>query len=130
MPETSISIHYNGLINGLESAGLLGNGLGTAGVIAAVVSDTDVEVGESYIGVLSSQLGYIGLLNFLVIIYILIWRLIFKYKITNNVLYYNMAAVILGMLLQTFFSESSISIVSTGLYFIFAGICLQKNIRF
>ena len=43
---------------------MFGQGLGSAGVNAAV-SGSEVEVGESYIGTIIYQVGYIGLLIFL-----------------------------------------------------------------
>lgn len=128
LPSSSIGIHYNGFVNGIESAGFLGTGLGMAGVLTSKLAEMEgVEVRESYIGVLVNQMGFLGLIVFVMFFCIIIWKLLKKYKQTNSILYYNMSSIIIAVLYQACFSESSIGIISTGLYFILAGIFLQRT---
>lgn len=126
MPDSSLAIHFNGFINGFKNIGVLGRGLGNAGVILSkLTSISDSVTGESYIGVLSGQLGYLGLTAFILLFGFVIWGLLVKYKKTSDKVYYMIAGLLLCVLFQSLFSESSIAILNTGLYFIFAGIYLQ-----
>lgn len=128
MSTSSILIHINGLINGIRSSGFLGNGLGKSGVLVQVLTQADSRLtGESYIGVLVSQMGYIGLILFISFFVAIVFRLIKEYKRNEEMLIYNIATIILTILVESFFSESSIGIVGSGMYFILAGICLTRH---
>lgn len=126
---SSIMIHINGLINGIGAGGLFGKGLGKSGVLVQVLTQAESRLtGESYVGVLASQMGYIGLIVFFGFFILAIFRLIKRYKRNNNILIYNSAAIVLGVLVEAFFSESSIGIVGTGMYFILAGISISSHV--
>lgn len=126
LPNSSIVIHINGFINGIIGVGLIGNGIGTAGVITGVVSGNEISAAsESFLGVLSYQLGYIGLL-----IYILFFAfIIIKYlylKSNNYLKIFNIALTLTcSIFFESFLSESSVGIVATGLYFIISGCILN-----
>ena len=128
LASSSVLIHINGLISGLNAGGVLGKGLGKSGVLVQVLTQAESRLtGESYIGVLASQMGYVGLLVFLGFFAVVILRLIKRYKNTNDIFIYDSAIIVLGVLTEAFFSESSIGIVGTGMYFIFAGVSMMKG---
>ena len=128
---SSIMIHLNSLQKGLNNSGILGNGLGVAGAVTSVVSsNTDESItGDSYIGVLGAQMGIVG-----IILYLLIWiyvgiKLLYLYKVNNDKLYLLASFLLITLLIESFFAESAIGIVGTGMYFITAGIMYKRKNR-
>ena len=123
---TSSANHFNGLVTALQNGGWFGRGLGSAGINAAV-SGAEVDMGESYIGTIIYQLGYIGLLLFgfmyaeILKKSITIWRTSKENSAKHSI--YILIAIFLCMM----FSESSCSVSGTGIYFILIGMTLRKQ---
>lgn len=120
--KTSITNHIDGLISGFENASILGNGFGIAGVMAKTLGGTDITTSESYIGTLAQQIGYIGIIFFIIINIRLFMGLYRKYKISKDNFTLLCIVLSLGLLVEMFFSESSVSIMGTSIYFILIGI--------
>lgn len=122
-PTSSAVIHFNGLIKGFSNGSLFGEGIGKAGVITNKLAQLENSLtGESYVGVVVSQLGYLGFALFLLFVgsnFIKLFK-IFSREKENLAL--GAAILLVCVLAESFFSESSISITGTGLYFIIAGI--------
>ena len=123
---TSSANHFNGLVTALKNGGWFGQGLGSAGVNAAV-SGSEVEVGESYIGTIIYQVGYIGFLLFLLMYLEILRKAITKWKITENNQIKHALFSLIAIFLCMLFSESSCSASGTGIYFILIGMALQKD---
>lgn len=129
MPTSSTAVHLRGFIKGLASAQVIGISLGKAGSITGVLTQTKMTTAESFIGTLAAQIGYLGL-----IIFTIYWSYVFISllkigKTENNTLSYNSAILLISVLAESMFSESSITIVGSGLYFVFAGICMSRKSR-
>lgn len=126
LSNSSILIHMNGFVKGITNGGIIGRGLGKAGVMVYILVNSDESIAsESYIGVMASQIGLIG-----VMIFITFWMIVFFKLIRFGKQYtlcYVSEILLISVLLESFFSESSIGIVGTGLYFIFAGISLKQG---
>jgi hypothetical protein len=128
LPTSSTAIHFKGFIGGITEASLFGNGLGTAGSITGVLTDSSkMLTAESYIGTLNAQMGYVGLIIFIVYWGYIFIRLVRKGKLSNDKLSYNSAILLISVITESLFSESSITIVGTGLYFIFTGLCMNSK---
>lgn len=111
--------HINGLINGIKEATLFGNGLGTAGFFSSF--ENEVTVGESYIGVMLVQLGWLGGLAFAAMLFIVLYG-IYKGEKINGKRHNNFIVIIdLCLMVEMLLSESSVSILGTSLYFIVIG---------
>ena len=123
---TSSANHFNGLVTALQNGGMFGQGIGSAGVNAAV-SGSEVEVGESYIGTIIYQVGYIGLLIFLLMYFEILRKAITRWKITKNNQIKHALFALIAIFLCMIFSESSCSVSGTGIYFILIGMALQKD---
>lgn len=122
---SSISNHLLGLQKGLASSGLLGNGLGTAGSSVMMLTKANGNVAESYIGAMLSQLGLIGSVSFFFFIFFQI-KEISKASYQKNTLSVLAICSLVGVFICMIFSESSVSIMGTGIYFIIIGIAQQK----
>lgn len=127
LPSSSTATHFNGFIKGLTSSSFWGNGMGTAGTITGILTDKSKMVtAESFIGTLTVQIGYIGLFTFLCFWIYVFFKILKVGKKLKNSLCYNSAILLLAVIAESLFSESSISIVGTGMYFVFAGISMKK----
>lgn len=127
LPTSSIGTHLNGLLKGFSNGSLLGKGLGNAGVITGILSDSeDLLAGESYIGVLISQMGYVGFILFFAAFVKMIVEC-YRNSFFDNYLSYKVGSLMFGLLFECLFSESSIGIVATGLYFIYAGLVMREG---
>lgn len=126
LPLSSIIIHMKAFITTFSNLIIMGAGLGTAGVLTNKLTGGMAQFGgESFFAVLYYQLGILGLVVFVSMV-IYIETLLFRmYKNTKNEIYFSMAAVLLGIIIEGLFSESSISIVGTGLYFILPGMFIN-----
>lgn len=123
MPTSSIIIHMNAFLSSFTKISFGGYGLGTAGVITNKLSGGEAEFGgESFIAVVMYQLGLPGLILFILFFLFVILFLLKKYKKTNNTLFFISAVMLISLLMESMFSESAVSIVGTGMYFVISGI--------
>ena len=125
--DNSVAVHFNGFINGIMSSGLFGNGLGTAGASASMLAAADVEVAESFIGAMAVQIGAIGTIAFIGLMYQIIKKINENYQRSHNEFFLLCKALFYGLLVSIFFSESSVTIMGTGIYFILLGIATRKS---
>lgn len=127
LPSSSTATHLGGFIKGLTNSSFFGNGLGTAGTITGILTDkSKMLTAESFIGTLTVQTGYLGLFIFLCFWIYVFFKILKSGKILKNSFCYNSAILLLAVITESLFSESSISIVGTGMYFVFAGLSMKK----
>ena len=79
---TTIDALSKALKHEYEVVSLSFEGIGKAGVIVSAKANIESLTGESYIGVLSSQLGYVGLVIYLFFIIFVVFDLFKKYQIS------------------------------------------------
>lgn len=120
--------HILGLVNGFSLTNILGNGLGTAGVSAAMIAGADVSTAESYVGTLSAQMGIIATLSFFVFCIIVIYRLAKIWKMYRSRFTLLAISLMCGLIVCMLFSESSVSISGTGIYFMLIGMALNQGV--
>lgn len=125
--DNSVAVHFNGFINGIMSSGLFGKGLGTAGASASMLAAADVDVAESFIGSMAVQIGAIGTIAFVGLMYQIIKKINENYQRTHDDFFLLCKALFYGLLISIFFSESSVTIMGTGIYFILLGIATRKS---
>ena len=123
---TSTYNHLMGLVNGFSINNLFGKGLGTAGASVAMLSNAKVEVGESFIGALFYQLGVVGTIAYIGLIMLHLNKLVFSYKKTKNNFCLFSCISLISIFICSIFSESAISLMGTGIYFILIGICEKQ----
>lgn len=128
----SIGIHINGLVSGLSTANLFGHGLGVTGYLAKSRGEIGGQVAglESYIGSLAQQLGIIGVIVFVVYIGFIFITLSNKYRAYHSNFTLLTLMLLIGLTVEMVFSESSVSIMGTGIYFILIGIAYSKRNNF
>ena len=128
IPNSSVVIHLDGFISGIFDSSVFGYGIGKAGVMTYVVGGGDLNLtSESFIGVLTIQLGYLGLLIFVLYFYFLILNLFHNYRENKSINIILSLVLLCSVLVESLFSESSIGIVGTGIYFIYSGIYSTKR---
>lgn len=124
---SSISNHLLGLQIALSDLGLLGNGLGTAGSSVVMLTGAESDVVESYMGSMLSQLGFVGTISFLIILYFQVKDLVNYYRHIKNAFSVLALCSLIGVIICMVFSDSSVSIMGTGLHFIIIGIALRQK---
>lgn len=124
----TVSQHSNGLIENFKNASLFGNGLGSTGNFAIIYSDTsaDIGAGESYIGTLLGQIGIFGLICYTSFNFHIVNKLRSRKEYDLNII---VIILLVGMFLESILSESAISFIGSGLYFILAGIAYKISLK-
>ena len=125
---TATSNHVVGLINGFQHSSFLGKGLGTAGVMTAKIANNSITTAESYVGTYVQQIGYIGFAITLIYFINVYKQLLVNWKKYRNRYTILAIALFLGIIFEMFFSESSVSVMGTCIYFIFIGIATKDKI--
>lgn len=125
--DTAITRHINGLFTGINNSSFSGNGMGIAGYANQAYTGATVSNGESYIGVNLNQIGYFG-----VILLCVLWMILFVSNVRRYIKSPKTSelfpiVLMLGMSVDMLLSESSVSIIGTGIYFILLGIISRKN---
>ena len=120
-PGSSIVIHIRGLIDGFVNTSFLGYGIGKAGVMVSVKTGIDRITGESYIGIVLAQLGVVGFALYVIFTICLIFRLYYFYSTHGRKDVFIPVCLLLSVFIESFFSESSVGLIATGLYFVLAG---------
>ena len=122
---TSSLNHITGLLNGFSTSGWIGNGLGTAGSSVIMLTGTESNVSESYIGALFSQVGIVGGVSFIMFLLMQIRQLVKLYKIYKSQFVILALVCLIGIMVCMIFSDSAVSIMGTGIYFIIIGMAQQ-----
>lgn len=120
--------HLTGLLAGFLNAGLFGNGMGTAGTLAQEIGNNSIIVTESYFGVLVYQLGYIGFIAYIGFFVTVLRKLLKLWDSFHNNFTLMCIILLVCIMLEMFLSESSVSIMGTGIYFILIGIATNDKI--
>jgi hypothetical protein len=114
---STISTHLAGFATGLSSLSLFGSGIGTAGNLASLAG-SNTSIGESYFGMILGQMGLLGLVLFVWMIYEMC-KIVLKRD--RNVCKYAIVAYILAVMVEAIASESAINFVGSGCAFIILG---------
>lgn len=124
---TSAAVHVTGLLQGFATMGLAGHGLGTAGVQAAMLAGETVAAAESFVGSMAVQVGLIGFGAFVLYLLVLFVRLVHIWNREKNRLTLLALCLLPGLALCMLFSESSVSVMGTGIYFILIGLAARED---
>lgn len=125
---SATSNHVSGLINGFKSSSVLGTGFGTAGVMTAKIANNSISTSESYVGTYVQQIGYLGFVITVLYFQKIYKKLLKKWNIYKSKYTILAMALYLGIVFEMFFSESSVSIMGTCIYFIFIGMATKDGI--
>ena len=125
----SLNAHVNGFVNSLMIPFKypLGLGLGNVGVLANKLGSSiasDIMVTESGIGMVISQLGFIGIITYYVLFNILIKQGKSISGLREKCMIY---VLTISFLLNAFFNEVALSPNSCTLYFIIIGLLIAIN---
>jgi len=128
----STSNHFYGLIENISNLSKypLGRGMGNAGNFATLYNESDdVGPGESFVGNVIGQLGVIGICIYTVFFYFLIKELekCKKTNIQDKMLSIPITGNLIGLIVCSFLSGTSISFISSALYFILIGVIMYNN---
>ena len=122
--------HILGLVTSLSNISIFGHGLGLSGSFVTTVMGTSnaALTTESYIGSIISQLGLVGIILYLSFFLYLLKQLLIKYQQSKFCIdYFLCACLLLSLTIESFFSESAISSLGTGIYFIYFGLIYSKD---
>ena len=117
----TISQHTGGLIASFGN--IVGKGFGSAGNYSNLYGNASSEVAESYMGALLGQMGLIG---FGIFLYMFIYYSKKLFAFNRTAIGLSIFAYIMGILFESFVSESSINFVGSGIAFIVFGILTKK----
>lgn len=124
---TATANHIVGLINGFKASSILGTGLGTAGVMTAKIANNSIATSESYIGTYVQQIGYVGLIMSLIYFGKIFSELRQKWIKYHDKFTILAITILLCIVIEMFFSESSVSIMGTCIYFIYIGMATRDE---
>lgn len=119
---TAIVNHVSGLLSGLKNATLWGNGMGTAGAVNSAITGASVHNSESFFAVVLYQIGWYGMLILIIFWVSLLYRFLKQYKKEKNKDILFGLIILFGLTVDILLSESSVSAMGTGIYFILIGI--------
>lgn len=125
---SSAVVHITGLLKGFAAMGMLGHGLGTAGVQAAMLAGETVAAAESFVGSMAVQVGLLGVGAFGAYLLVLFVRLIHLWNRYHSRFTLLALALLPGLVICMLFSESSVSIMGTGIYFILIGLAMREDV--
>jgi len=108
--------------------GMMGHGLGTAGVQAAMLAGETVAAAESFVGSMAVQVGLLGVGAFGAYLLVLFVRLIHIWNRWHSRFTLLALALLPGLVVCMLFSESSVSIMGTGIYFILIGLAMREDV--
>lgn len=121
---TAIGNHFSSFLAGLRDITLLGHGLGSSGYNAKLAGLTSDASGtsESLAATLMFQMGIIGVIAFYAFIAVIISMCAKKYLKTKNKSIYACLVLMFSFCIESLVSASSLSMLGTGLYFVFTGL--------
>ena len=125
---SSAIVHITGLLRGFAAMGLMGHGLGTAGVQAAMLAGETVAAAESFVGSMAVQVGLLGVGAFAAYLLVVFARLVRIWNRYPSRLTLLALALLPGLVVCMLFSESSVSIMGTGIYFILTGLAIRDDV--
>lgn len=131
---TATGNHFSALQNGFENMSLFGGGLGTSGFNALLYGDSaatvktsiDTSTIESFFATLLSQVGLLGSVIYYIGVICIVRKLKMMFSETSDFKYYSCFVMLFAVLVESLVSASSISMLGSGISFIFAGLLEQK----
>ncbi len=125
---TASGNHLKSLFYAFNNNTIFGNGLGSAGYNALLSGgEVNTESMESFFAVLVAQTGILSAICFYGFMFMKIRRLFIKYYQSKSSFILFSLIIFTDVVLESFVSGSSVSMLGTALYFIFAGIGLSNN---
>ena len=124
----SVGAHAGGLVDNFKSMSLLGKGIAKVGNFALIYSDSgsDIGTGESLIGTILGQVGIIGV-SIYIGFYVSIIKRMLNFK--DKDIAYFISSLMIGTFLETFLSESAVSFIGNGIYFMIVGMLYRLSIK-
>ncbi len=119
---TAIVNHVSGLLLGLKNSTLWGKGLGTAGWVNSVITGASIYNSESFFGIVLYQIGWCGMLILVIFWISLLCRFFKQYRKGRNKNVLFGLIILVGLTVDMILSESSVSAMGTGIYFILIGV--------
>lgn len=131
---TATGNHFSALQNSFKNMLLFGGGLGTSGFnallygdsVATVKTSIDTSTTESFFATLLSQVGLLGSVIYYVGGICIVRKLKMMFSETSDFKYYSCFVMLFAVLVESLISASSISMLGSGISFIFAGVLEQK----
>lgn len=118
---SSFDMHMSGLTESILvlKDNPLGKGIGTEGNMAVLYGADTEAIGESFVGALMAQMGFVGVFSYV----FFIWELYIKYKKVRgkNSIYDNIYFATNSMWITSLLNNTSISFTSCFMYFIVLG---------
>lgn len=129
---TASGNHLKSLIFAVYNNSFLGNGLGSAGYLAGVITGQNIEMdaNESFMAMLITQLGILGATVFYLYFILKILQMEKLYHQTNSRIVLFGLILLTDVILESIVSGSSIAMLGTGLYFIIPGMIMRNFLVF
>lgn len=121
----TVARHLGGLTSSFSPEAFIGHGLGMSGNYANLYEGSSVTSGESYVGAIIGQTGFVGLIACVSVYYCWGKKLL---RINRHPLSYAVLAYILGALIEAFMSESAINFIGSGMAFVLFGLLSENKI--
>ena len=87
-----------------------------------MLSGEEADVGDSFIGALTVQVGYLGLISFCLYLLVILNDIRMQWKRHHTDILLLAMIILTGLSVCMLFSESAVSIMGTGIYFMMLGI--------
>ena len=125
---TASGNHLKSVIFAVYNNSLLGDGLGSAGYLAGVMTENsaEMEANESFMAVLITQLGVLGASIFYLYFILKIFQMAKLYLQTKSRIVLFGLILLTDVILESIVSGSSIAMLGTGLYFILSGLIFSN----
>ncbi len=125
--DTAAGNHLSSLLFALNNNSVWGSGLGAAGYLAGIIgNDITIEYNESFFAMIIAQIGIVGAILYYGYLFFLIRSMINIYRKHRDSLLLLAIILVSGIVFESIVSGSSISMLGTGLYFIFAGMLVRN----
>ena len=120
---TAIGNHFNAFLYGLRNGSLLGQGLGTVGYNAQLAGLTNYDEGfnESFLALCIAQIGIAGILFIYLFLASVAKRTFVRYSNLKSDYILISLILFISIIIESLFSASALSMLGTGIYFIYAG---------
>lgn len=112
-----IKIHLSGIENAIKSLKIFGHGIAKTGNQATMFFEQTVDIGDTFIGSIMGQIGFLGLVLWLIPFYII------YQKIKDNIV----AKILLAQLIISIISENAFNLLSVFLICISVGVVYRLN---
>lgn len=122
----TVSRHVAGLTSSFSLEFIIGGGIGTSGNYATLYGGNSSTSGESYVGLIIGQIGFIGLM---VCVAVFVKWGSALLRLNKHPLAYSIFAYVIAVLIESLVSESAINFVGSGFAFILFGILSSNKLE-